>query len=153
LDKFNAQDITYIPIVPDKDQMAPYLQNDFCRFVFDTYVDFYKKVEVHPPWTGYFALQDQTVLGVGGFKGNPVNGQIEIAYGTVPEFEGRGVSSLTCKFLTELAIREDSDLKLTARTLREKNASTSILKKNGYVFAGEVEDPEDGLVWDWLYDF
>lgn len=33
--------------------------------------------------------------------------------------------------------------------LPETNASTSVLKKNGFVFADETIDPEDGLLWRW----
>jgi hypothetical protein len=34
-------------------------------------------------------------------------------------------------------------------TLPEENASNKALKRNGFGFAGEVDDPEDGLVWRW----
>ena len=37
-----------------------------------------------------------------------------------------------------------------AQTLPVTNASTRILQKLGFVFAGEVLHPEDGLVWEWL---
>jgi hypothetical protein len=35
--------------------------------------------------------------------------------------------------------------------LPEENASTSILKKNGFVMLGTVWDDEDGNVWEWGY--
>ena len=42
-------------------------------------------------------------------------------------------------------------MNITAQTLPEENASTSVLKKLGFKFLGEIEHQEDGLVWDWGY--
>ncbi len=44
-----------------------------------------------------------------------------------------------------------SDVKesLGAHTLPAPNASTRVLAKCGFERTGEVEDPEDGLVWRW----
>ena len=36
-----------------------------------------------------------------------------------------------------------------AHTLRERNASTHVLRSVGMRFVGEVCDPEDGPVWRW----
>ena len=139
----------YIAIEQDEQKMLPYLQNAFCRMVFDTYREFYPSKGYEPPWIGYFAVRGETVVGVGGYKGSPKENTVEIAYGTVPEFEGKGISSETCAYLTNLALSTVSTLRVTARTLPMENASTSILKKNGFVFVGELDDPEDGLVWEW----
>lgn len=35
------------------------------------------------------------------------------------------------------------------QTLRETNASTRILTKLRFGLRGEVDHPEDGLVWEW----
>jgi len=35
--------------------------------------------------------------------------------------------------------------------LAEENFSTSILRKNNFLLMGVVNDPEDGDVWEWLY--
>jgi RimJ/RimL family protein N-acetyltransferase len=143
--------ITYIPILPDREAMLPYLEDEFCTMVFELYERFYEKHSYMPPWTGYFALRDGAVVGVGGFKGTPNHGKVEIGYGTVPACEGQGISSATCAFLTKLALDESPGVRVTARTLREMNSSTSILRKNGFTLLGDVEDPEDGLVWEWEY--
>jgi RimJ/RimL family protein N-acetyltransferase len=36
-----------------------------------------------------------------------------------------------------------------AHTLPEENASNRALRRNGFTFSGEVDDPEDGLIWRW----
>jgi hypothetical protein len=38
---------------------------------------------------------------------------------------------------------------VVAHTLPEENASNRALRSGGFEFAGEVSDPEDGLVWRW----
>jgi RimJ/RimL family protein N-acetyltransferase len=141
--------LEFIPIQPDREGMTEYQTNDFLRMVLATYEEFYPKVGYHPPWIGYLAVLDGIVVGVGGYKGPPVNGTVEIAYGSVPEYEGKGISTETCRYLTELALAHDPTLKIVAHTLMKENASTSILQKNGFVYVGVVNDPEDGEVWEW----
>ena len=94
-------------------------------------------------------MQEDEVIGVGGFKGPPQNNTLEIAYGVAPEKERQGFGSQICQELTKIAINEDLQLRITARTLMEENASTKILKKNGFKFMGIVNDLEDGDVWEW----
>ena len=114
-------------------------------------VDFYKKVGFNPPWICYYAAMGKELVGCAGYKGKPLNGKIEIAYGTVEKFRNQGVGTRICQVLVELALKTDPSLVVTARTLPENNFSTRILKKNGFQFSGEVIDPEDGLVWEWIY--
>jgi [ribosomal protein S5]-alanine N-acetyltransferase len=41
---------------------------------------------------------------------------------------------------------------VTAQTLPEDNASTRVLRKLGFVLKGSVIDPEEGTVWERLFD-
>ena len=147
----NADKLVYIPIQLQRTRMEPYLLDEFSRMVYDIYEGSYPRLGYHPPWIGYFAMSEDTVVGVGGYKGRPVRGCVEIAYGTVPAYEGRGVSSNTCGYLTRLALSHQPDLRVIAHTLTMENASTSILRKHGFVFAGIINDPEDGEVWEWEF--
>jgi [ribosomal protein S5]-alanine N-acetyltransferase len=36
--------------------------------------------------------------------------------------------------------------------LPAENASTSVLRSNGFVRDGEINDPEEGIVWRWRLD-
>lgn len=58
---------------------------------------------------------------------------------------------MICSKLVELTLRTDSSLRITARTLPEKNFSTRILEKNNFIFVGTVDDPDDGEVWEWEF--
>ena len=109
------------------------------------------------PWRLGFAVVDResrTVIGSAGFKGPPddATGLVEIAYGIVPSFEGRGYATEAARALVEYAQRDDKVRQIIAHTLPAPNASTRVLKKCGFTFAGEAMDPEDGLVWRWEYE-
>ena len=126
--------------------MQKYLDHEFCIEVYNVYEKLYLKIGFHIPWIGYFALLENKVVGVGGYKGSPKNSKIEIAYGVVPEEEGRGFATKICQQLTKIALNEDPDIRVLARTLMEENASTTILKKCNFKFIAIVEDPEDARV-------
>ena len=100
------------------------------------------------PWGSYVVELDGEPVGVGAFKSAPsAAGEVEIAYMTFPAFEGRGHATATIAALVEMAV--GAGARPIALTLPEENASNKALRRNGFVFAGEVIDPEDGLVWRW----
>jgi len=109
----------------------------------------YGKVGFEPPWLGYLALLDERIVGVCGFKSPPTSGEVEIAYFTFPAFEGRGIATVMARELVALARAAEPGIVVTARTRPQRNASTRILEKLGFVNRGTVDDPEDGEVWDW----
>ena len=110
---------------------------------------FYGRVGFEPPWISYVSVYNGKPVGGGGFKGAPANGKVEIAYFTLPELEGQGYATATARALTALARDASPDVTVMARTLPEKNASNALLQKLGFAFAGDVDDPEDGPVWEW----
>ena len=112
--------------------------------------EFYKKVGFQPPWISYYAEKDGQLVGACAFKGAPVNGRVEIAYGTFPSYQHGGVATEMCRMLVALSLETDPTVQITARTLPENNFSTRVLKKNGFVFGGTVHDEEDGEVWEWV---
>lgn len=126
--------------------------NPLCREILEMTIDFFNKVGYVPPWTGYFIQQDDNLVGSAAFKGPPVNGAVEIAYGTFEPYRQQGIGTATCKLLVDLALKTDSTVRITARTLPEENFSTRILRKNGFNFVGTVIDPEDGPVWEWEFE-
>lgn len=110
----------------------------------------YARAGFIPPWIGYVSVRGGVPVGVCGFKGPPAGGRVEIAYHTFPGFEGRGVATAMARRLVELAVAREPAILVTARTLPRKSASTSILRKLGFLLQGIVEDPEEGTVWEWL---
>ena len=113
-------------------------------------MEHYKKVGFVKPWICYLVMFQDECIGMCGFKGRPIENKVEIAYGTFPPYEGKGIATEVCKRLIRIAQDEDMNVIITARTLPEKNASTTVLTKNGFELMGTVIDPEDGEVFEWF---
>ena len=114
--------------------------------------DFQRKTGSPAPWLGYLAVERETgrMVGVCAFKGGPNKaGEVEIAYGTVPAFEGLGHATRMAKRLVEIAFTFPAVRRVTAHTLPESCVSTRVLRNAGLTLAGETLDPEDGRVWRW----
>lgn len=120
-----------------------------CQALIDSMNGYYQKIGFNKPWIGYFALKNNQIVGTGGFTGQPQNGVVEIAYWTFKDFEGQGVASFVCKQLIEIAKLTDPNITITAKTAPEKNNSTRILEKNGFVFTEIVQDEEIGDAYLW----
>lgn len=101
------------------------------------------------PWNAYLAVQNQNIVGTCAFKSPPSNGRVEIAYFTFPEFQGHGIAKSMAKGLIEIAQKTDPHVQVFAQTLAEKNPSTSVLTRLGFVKTKEFVHPEDGKIWEW----
>jgi ribosomal-protein-alanine N-acetyltransferase len=100
-------------------------------------------------WGCYLASVGEDTVGTCAFKAAPDDkGLVEIAYMTFPAFEGRGHATAMAGKLVEVARSGGASMAI-AHTLAEENASTRALRRNHFVHTGEVNDPEDGLVWRW----
>ena len=114
----------------------------------------YERLPRDPPWIGYVTADRVTnqVIGVCGFKNAPANGTVEIAYSTFPPFENRGFATAMAVEMVAIARSSPNIRAVIAHTLPQPNASTHVLRKNGFCNTGEVIDPEDGPVWRWELD-
>jgi [ribosomal protein S5]-alanine N-acetyltransferase len=105
------------------------------------------------PWLHGFAVvhrESRSVIGIVGFKGPPDDdATVEIAYGIVPRFQGRGYATEAAEAGFAFAMGSGRVRLVRAHTLPTPNASTRVLTKCGFQFTGPIEDPEDGLVWRW----
>jgi len=131
------------------------------REVVAQFLELARRVGASAPWICYLTVceQQRAVIGCCGFKGNPAPARpdapaglrcVEIAYFTFPRFERQGYATAMAAALFDLARGADGAVQLAiAHTLPERNASTRVLERNGFRFAGELIDPEDGRVWRW----
>ena len=120
-----------------------------CQLLINSMNEFYQKIGFNKPWVGYFAHNNNQVVGTGGFTEQPKDGKIEIAYWTFKEFEGQGIASFVCKQLITIAKTTDPEIIITAKTAPEHNASTKILQNNGFTFTEITLDDEIGNAWFW----
>jgi len=145
--------LALLPIEVDEKLNTRFKKNPDCIDVLNVFPDYYKRVGFVKPWIGYFAgVENEEIVGYGGYKGQPRNGKIEIAYGTVKQHEGKGVAKEICRKLVSLALQTDPSIRITARTFLEVNASTQVLKHNGFKNVGIVNDEDDGDVWEWEFN-
>jgi RimJ/RimL family protein N-acetyltransferase len=143
--------IDFVPIQENIEENAEFISNPLCVETLLMTIDFFKKVGYETPWVGYYARQNGLFVGNAAFKGPPQDGTVEIAYGTFEPYRQKGIGTEICRQLVEIALKTDASLRITARTLPQKNFSTKILEKNGFAFSGVVNDPDDGDVWEWVY--
>ena len=119
---------------------------DTARDVCDKTAALYELAGAYPPWMGYLVLEDDTIVGTCAFRSPPQNGEVEIAYFTFPEFEGRGFATEMARHLIQIVKDTGAGTTVFALTLPEKDASNRILQKLGFGFAGETRDEDELIV-------
>lgn len=111
--------------------------------------DLYQKVGFQSPWVGYLVNDSNVIVGAAGFNGKPENNVVEISYYIFQQYEGKGFANLACKELIRIAKDQNPGLVICAKTEPKENASTSILRKNGFIYQKVVQDHEIGDAWLW----
>ncbi|WP_158265233.1 GNAT family N-acetyltransferase [Blastopirellula marina] len=109
----------------------------------------YQKTGFHPPWIAYLAQRGDDLVGTCAFKSPPREGKVEVAYCTFPEYEGQGIATWMTGQLIAIGHQTSPDTIITANTLPQRNASTSILEKLGFNHVGKGHDDEVGTTWFW----
>ena len=101
-------------------------------------------------WMHLFVHEaDATLIGVGGFKGVPADGVVELGYALAPAYRGQGLAFEAARGLRDHALGHTDVHTVQAHTLPEENASTRILRALGMQLRETLSDPEDGEVWRW----
>jgi ribosomal-protein-alanine N-acetyltransferase len=101
------------------------------------------------PWIYAFRVvhrETGNVVGTCSFKGPPVDGIVEIAYGTDADHEGNGYATEAARALVDFASSCEAVCLVRAHTLPDAPASKRVLRKCGFEYVGETIDPDDGLV-------
>ena len=101
-------------------------------------------------WYSHLIIEadTNTVVGFGGYKGPPTDGEVEIGYSVAPGYQRRGHATAAAQLLIEYA-RSAGVTRVCAYTLPEPNASTRVLTRCGLTRTEVVEDAHEGYVWRW----
>jgi len=79
----------------------------------------------------------RTLVGSGGFMSKPDgDGAVEIGYGTLTGFQGRGYATEAVRAMTGWALSQAGASRVTADALPENPASVRVLRKCGFVETG-----------------
>jgi RimJ/RimL family protein N-acetyltransferase len=105
--------------------------------------------EVPPEWSAHLIFDsDGALVGNGGWKGPPADGQAEIGYAVAPGRQGRGIATAAVQTFVRQA--RSAGLKtVVAHTLPRESASTTVLARCGFNKVGDAIDPDEGVVWRW----
>lgn len=109
-------------------------------------------LEAHPDYAAwgfhYFVLRPgaegartRTVVGVGGFKGPPLDGTVEIGYSIVPEFRRRGLATEAVRAFIDRSFADPRVRRVIAETLPELRPSIGVLEKVGMRQIGPGSEP------------
>ena len=82
-----------------------------------------------------------TLIGVGGFKGPPnADGEVELGYGVLSEFQRQGYASEAVQAWLTLAFADPSIRTVVGQTLASLTPSIGVLEKAGFRLAGAGAD-------------
>lgn len=101
---------------------------------------------------GYFITLQSTGEPIGscGFTGPPdADGVVELAYAVDPAHRGKGYATEAAAALAQFALAAGEVRRVRAHTLDDCGASAKILTRCGFEKLGQINHPEDGLVWRW----
>jgi [ribosomal protein S5]-alanine N-acetyltransferase len=89
----------------------------------------------------------RTLIGWGGFKGAPRDGEAELGYEIAPGWRGRGLATAAVRELLREAFGVPEVRTVIAHTEAGPGPSVRVLEKAGFVREGEVPDDEVGTAW------
>ena len=101
------------------------------------------------PW-GWHLVFDTAgaLIGNCGWKGDPVEGVAELGYAIAPACRNRGAATAVVRELLQRG-RAAGLQTAGAHTRPQESASTTVLRRCGFVHVADVTDPEQGTLWRW----
>ena len=104
-------------------------------------------LEGHPEnadWAMQLVVHEDVVVGNAGFKGAPVDGQVELGYRISPDHRGRGLAVAAVHLLIERATLHPDVDRVVARIKPGNDASVAVVTKAGLVPDGDHIHPRWG---------
>lgn len=121
----------------------PLYDGEACRWMLDRVIE----DPGYEQWGfRYFVLRQDPhdlAIGAGGFKGPPTpEGDIEIGYSIVPEYQRRGFATEATLGLVTRALSSSRVRRVIAETLPDLTASIRVLESAGFEPASDPSDPQ-----------
>ncbi len=102
----------------------------------------------HEPWFApWFVIADGLIVGMLGFKGEPLANVLEVGYSIVPSAQGRGVATRALSELLDLV--RGRGITVIAEAATWNAPSEAILRRLHFIETGRRYDGDDGDVVVW----
>ena len=96
-------------------------------------------------WLMQAVVMDDAAIGNAGFKGAPIDGQVELGYSIAPELRRRGYASEVVRLLLDRAAQDARIDRVIARINPDNAPSLGVVAKAGFVPDGDYVSPRSGL--------
>lgn len=136
-----------IPITKDNSSSSKLVRNEVLERLIQRILNSDGYSEREAPWLGYFAKVGDDYVGSCGFKSNPLNGRVEIAYETFEPFRQKGYATEMCRQLNKIATIEK--IQVFALTTIENTTSERVLENNNFIKVLQRKDHDGTLVNEW----
>lgn len=93
--------------------------------------------------------EENLVIGMGGYKGPPIGGSVEVGYVVAPSHRGLGFATEALAGLVAAAFKQRRVERVIAHTIPSPGPSPRVLEKCGFARKGDGLDPHHGIVWRW----
>ena len=103
------------------------------------------------PWV-FVDVDSDTVVGSGGFKGEPQAGRVEIGYGVAECARNCGVATYAVRELVRRALADPNVEIVYAESRTDNTASRRVLQKTGFKQVGGRYSDDDGWLDCWQID-
>jgi [ribosomal protein S5]-alanine N-acetyltransferase len=91
------------------------------------------------------------IVASGGFKGDPIDGRVEIGYGTAESERGLGHASWMAQALCSEARAQPGVREVLAESAIDNLASEAVLRRTGFEVIFQRADLEDGVLNVWRF--
>ena len=110
-------------------------------------VDYLRSHPEAAGWAAWYWVAKKhkpVAVGMGGFKGLPAGGAVEIGYSLLPEFQKKGYAMEAVAAMIDWAFGHEEVDRVLAETLPELTPSIRLLEKSGFKNIGKGS--EDGVI-------
>ena len=98
-----------LPVKEKIEENTAFIDNPICKESLIQTIEFFKIVGFTPPWIGYYASQDENLVGACAFKGKPINGSVEIAYGTFKKIQTTRHQNRNLQIISQSIVKDGSN--------------------------------------------
>ena len=138
--------------IAKEDEMRLLIESEKEEELKKAYTEMYESSKLHPEdfeWYAVWLIKLKSGERIGDlcFKGLNDDGSVEIGYGLLEEYWGKGYATEAVKAMTEWASFRNGVKRIEAETEENNTASRRVLEKSGFVYAGTYGEEGPRFFW------